>query len=99
MQTDACNGNRLLADVRKAAGDASKVCMGRRSQCAFAALTGLSSATILGSHPIEEQRPNTVKQAVPQLTLATTGKRLYEFTPALTDWVRSQNIHTGLLTV
>ena len=40
-----------------------------------------------------------MKQSVHQLTIATRGKALYEFTSALTDWVSQQAVETGLLTV
>jgi secondary thiamine-phosphate synthase enzyme len=40
-----------------------------------------------------------MKQATHHFTLSTRGKRLYEFTSALHDWVTNQDIHTGLLTV
>jgi secondary thiamine-phosphate synthase enzyme len=40
-----------------------------------------------------------MKQATHHFTLSTRGKRLYEFTSALHDWVANQQIHTGLLTV
>jgi secondary thiamine-phosphate synthase enzyme len=40
-----------------------------------------------------------LKQSTHHFTLSTRGKRLYEFTSALTDWVASQQIHTGLLTI
>jgi secondary thiamine-phosphate synthase enzyme len=40
-----------------------------------------------------------MKQATHHFTLSTRGKRLYEFTSALHDWVTDQDIHTGLLTV
>jgi len=40
-----------------------------------------------------------VKQAVHQLSVASRGKGLYEFTSAIESWVAGQGIRTGLLTV
>lgn len=40
-----------------------------------------------------------MRQSVHRLTISTRGKGLYEFTAALSDWVRSQAMQTGLLTV
>jgi len=40
-----------------------------------------------------------MKQAVEQLTIATRGKGLYEFTGQVERWVREQNIRTGLVTI
>ena len=40
-----------------------------------------------------------MKQAVHQLNVASRGQGLYEFTAALEEWVASQSIRTGLLTV
>ena len=57
--------------------------------CAFRALPSLYSCT----------ETTTLKQSVHQLEITTRGQGLYEFTSMLTDWVRSQGIQTGLLTV
>jgi secondary thiamine-phosphate synthase enzyme len=38
-------------------------------------------------------------QSTHTLAIPTRGPGLYEFTPAITQWVRSQNIQTGLLTL
>ncbi|WP_263410907.1 secondary thiamine-phosphate synthase enzyme YjbQ [Terriglobus tenax] len=40
-----------------------------------------------------------MKQAVHTLQIATRGKGLYEFTSTITEWMRHQEIQTGLLTV
>jgi secondary thiamine-phosphate synthase enzyme len=40
-----------------------------------------------------------LKQSTQQFTIATRGKRLYEFTAELADWVASQGLRTGLLTI
>jgi secondary thiamine-phosphate synthase enzyme len=40
-----------------------------------------------------------VKQATHQLHIATNGKGLYEFTGQVESWVRTQQAHSGLLTV
>lgn len=40
-----------------------------------------------------------MKQAVRSLEIATRGKGLYEFTSTISEWIRSQKIQTGLLTV
>ncbi len=40
-----------------------------------------------------------MKQATHQLSVATHGKGLYEFTGELQAWVRAQKAQTGLLTV
>jgi secondary thiamine-phosphate synthase enzyme len=40
-----------------------------------------------------------LKQAAHQLTISTRGKALYEFTPILREWIRTQQIGMGLLTV
>jgi secondary thiamine-phosphate synthase enzyme len=40
-----------------------------------------------------------VKQATTQITVATRGKGLYEFTRDVERWVSQQGLHTGLLTI
>jgi secondary thiamine-phosphate synthase enzyme len=40
-----------------------------------------------------------VRQATHQITIATRGKGLYEFTGEIEKWVGTQAAHTGLLTV
>jgi secondary thiamine-phosphate synthase enzyme len=40
-----------------------------------------------------------VKQATTQITVATRGKGLYEFTRDVERWVSQQGLHTGLLTL
>jgi secondary thiamine-phosphate synthase enzyme len=40
-----------------------------------------------------------LKQSTHNFTISTCGKGLYEFTAALTDWVASQKLHTGFLTI
>jgi secondary thiamine-phosphate synthase enzyme len=40
-----------------------------------------------------------LKQAAHSITISTRGKGLYEFTSAIHEWLRGQNIQTGLLTV
>ena len=40
-----------------------------------------------------------MRQAVHQLTVATRGRGLYEFTTQAEEWVSRQNMQTGLLTV
>ena len=40
-----------------------------------------------------------MKQAIHQLKISTRGEGLYECTAALTAWVQSQQMHTGLLTI
>ena len=40
-----------------------------------------------------------MKQAAVQLEVATRGKGLYEVTSSVNDWVRQQQMQTGLLTV
>lgn len=40
-----------------------------------------------------------MKQAAHSFTISTSGKRLYEFTDALSEWVAQQKMQTGLLTV
>ncbi|SEB41017.1 secondary thiamine-phosphate synthase enzyme YjbQ [Terriglobus roseus] len=40
-----------------------------------------------------------MKQAVHILSISTRGQALYEFTAAIGEWLRLQNIHTGLITV
>lgn len=40
-----------------------------------------------------------MKQSVHHFTISTRGKGLYEFTRTLSEWVRDQKIHTGLLTI
>lgn len=40
-----------------------------------------------------------LRQAVHELEIATRGQGLYEFTPAVSEWVRRQTMQAGLLTV
>ena len=40
-----------------------------------------------------------MRQAATELTVATPGQGLHEFTRAVTDWVAAQGIATGLLTL
>ncbi len=40
-----------------------------------------------------------MRQAIHRLTLATTGKGLYEFTDTVTTWLRKEQFQTGLLTI
>jgi secondary thiamine-phosphate synthase enzyme len=40
-----------------------------------------------------------LKQSTYQFTISTRGKRLYEFTSSLNQWVAEQQLHTGLLTI
>lgn len=40
-----------------------------------------------------------LKQSVHHFSISTSGKGLYEFTPTLSEWVESQRIETGLLTI
>ena len=40
-----------------------------------------------------------MRQATHQITIATRGKGLYEFTAEIEKWVGAQAAHTGLLTV
>ena len=40
-----------------------------------------------------------MKQAVHRLEISTRGQGLYEFTAAVGDWVRRQQVQVGLLTV
>ena len=40
-----------------------------------------------------------MKQAVHSVEIATRGKGLYEFTSAIAEWLRRQQVETGLLTV
>lgn len=41
----------------------------------------------------------TMRQSVTELTIATPGQGLHEFTRAAADWVAAQGMTTGLLTV
>ena len=40
-----------------------------------------------------------MKQSVHHFTISTRGKKLYEFTSMLNEWVGSQKMQTGLLTI
>ena len=40
-----------------------------------------------------------MKQATHTLEISTRGQALYEFTSTVEDWLRAQQVHTGLLTV
>ncbi|MGJ5815720.1 secondary thiamine-phosphate synthase enzyme YjbQ [Paludibaculum fermentans] len=40
-----------------------------------------------------------MRQAVQEFTIRTRGKGLYEFTPEVETWVRSEQLRTGLLTL
>ena len=40
-----------------------------------------------------------MKQSVHHFTISTRGKGLYEFTSTLSEWVGSQKMQTGLLTI
>ena len=40
-----------------------------------------------------------MKQATHRISVSTSGKGLYEFTPELERWAREQDVRTGLLTV
>jgi secondary thiamine-phosphate synthase enzyme len=40
-----------------------------------------------------------MKQSVQRLEIATRGQRLYEFTSKINEWVRRQDVQTGLLTI
>lgn len=40
-----------------------------------------------------------MKQAVTKIEIATRDQGLYEFTSTINEWLRRQNIQTGLLTV
>ena len=40
-----------------------------------------------------------MKQAVHQLEMATRGQGLYDFTGACLEWVKRQEMQTGLLTI
>lgn len=42
---------------------------------------------------------NELKQSAHTLEITTRGKGLYEFTAAVSEWVKRQQIQTGLLTV
>ena len=47
----------------------------------------------------EKQGQQTLKQSVHKLEIATRGQGLYEFTPTVSEWVRRQDLVTGLLTL
>lgn len=40
-----------------------------------------------------------MRQSVRHFTIPTRGKGLYEFTSTLSDWIRSEQMQTGLLTI
>jgi secondary thiamine-phosphate synthase enzyme len=46
-----------------------------------------------------EVQERSLKQAVHILAIATRGQALYEFTSTIGEWLRLQDMHTGLLTV